>query len=202
MKLYLKPGACSLAPHIVLRELGLPFEFERVDTLSKKTTSGADYLAINPDGYVPALVLDDGSLLTEVVAITQYLADKVPQKKLAPEWGTMERYRLIEILNFITTELHKSYAPLFWPKLSDDAKSVFRDRLANRYKRVERTLSQTPFLLGENFTIADAYLFTITRWADRVQLDLSHCPSLAAFMLRVGERPAVVDAIAAEKQSH
>lgn len=199
MKLFYSPGVCSLSPHIVLREAGLSFDMEKVDIRAKKTEHGGDYFGINPKGYVPALGLDDGSLLTEGPAIVQYIADKVPEKKLAPANGTMERYRLQEMLNFISTELHKGYSPLFNPSFADDAKQVFRERLASRYKLVEDMLSSKgPYLLGEFFSVADAYLFTVTNWASHVKLDLSSFPSLGAYMARVAARPAVQAALKAE----
>ncbi|MFP2908504.1 glutathione transferase GstA [Pyxidicoccus sp. 3LFB2] len=199
MKLFYTPGACSLSPHIVLREAGLSFETEKVDIRAKKTEHGADYYGINPKGYVPALHLDEGGLLTEGPAIVQYLADKVPEKKLAPANGTLERYRLQELLNYIGTELHKSYSPLFNPALSDEVKNGFREKIVLRYKLIEERLAaKGPFLMGEQFTVADAYLFTVTNWAGNTKVDISSYPALQAFQARVAQRPAVQAALKAE----
>ncbi|MCP3141468.1 glutathione transferase GstA [Pyxidicoccus xibeiensis] len=199
MKLFISPGACSLSPHIVLREAGLDFTTEKVDIRAKKTAGGEDFLGINPKGYVPALVLDDGSLLTEGPAIVQFIADKVPDKKLAPAHGTMERYRLQEMLNFLSTELHKSYSPLFNPAFPEEGKAIYRERLAQRYKLIEdRLAAKGPFLMGEQFTVADAYLFTVTNWAGHVKVSLESFPALRAFQARVAERPAVQAALKAE----
>ncbi|WP_164018883.1 glutathione transferase GstA [Pyxidicoccus trucidator] len=199
MKLFYTPGACSLSPHIVLREAGLSFETEKVDIRAKKTEHGEDYFGINPKGYVPALQLDEGGLLTEGPAIVQYLADKAPEKKLAPANGTLERYRLQELLNFIGTEIHKSYSPLFNPALPEEVKSAFRDRIALRYKVIEdRLAAKGPFLMGDQFTVADAYLFTVTNWAGNLKVSLESFPALRAFQARVAERPAVQAALKAE----
>jgi glutathione S-transferase len=198
MKLYYSPGACSLSPHIVLAESGLPFDLEKVDLSAKKTERGADYWTINPKGYVPALELDDGQVLTEGPAIVQYLADLALQKKLAPPAGTMERYRLQEWLNFISTELHKGFSPLFNPRASDDWKSAARELLGKRIGIVAKQLEGRSYLTGEVFTVADAYLFTILRWAVRVKLDMSPWPVLADYLKRVAARPAVRDVLLAE----
>lgn len=197
MKLYFSPGACSLSPHIVLREAGLDVTLEKVDLRSKKTASGADYLSINPKGYVPALDTGDG-LLTEGPAIVQFVADKAPGKALAPAAGTMARYRMIEWLNFISTEVHKNYSPLFNPASSDDAKNNARDNLAKRYAYIEGMLAGHDYLLGDQYSVADAYLFVVTNWARPVKLDLSAYPNLQAFHARVGARPAVQEALRAE----
>jgi glutathione S-transferase len=198
MKLYYSPGACSLAPHIVARELGLAFTLQRVDLKSKRTEAGDDFLGINPKGYVPTLQLDDGTVLTEGPAILQYLADRKPEAQLAPANGTMDRYRLQEWLGYINSELHKSYSPLF----RDDTPSATReDRLAylrRRYALIEQTLAKQSGLLGETFSVADAYLYTVTRWAEFVHLDLSGFPALLAFQRRVAARPAVEAALSAE----
>ncbi|MFA7525759.1 MAG: glutathione transferase GstA, partial [Acidithiobacillus sp.] len=159
MKLYYSPGACSLSPHIILNEGGFSFDKERVDLASKKTETGADYVAINPDGYVPALLLDDGQVLTEGPAIIQYLADRVPEKKLAPPLGTLERYRLMQWLNFISTELHKGFSPLFNPQAPEEWKAVAAAQLGRRLSTVSRQLEGKDWLLGEGFSVADAYLF-------------------------------------------
>jgi len=197
MKLYFSPGACSLSPHIVLREAGLDVTLEKVDLRSKKTASGADYLSINPKGYVPALDTGDG-VLTEGPAIVQFVADKAPGKALAPAAGTMARYRMIEWLNFISTEVHKNYSPLFNPASSDDAKNNARDNLAKRYAYIEGMLAGRDYLLGDQYSVADAYLFVVTNWARPVKLDLSAYPNLQAFHARVGARPAVQEALRAE----
>jgi glutathione S-transferase len=198
MKLFYSPGACSLSPHIVLRETGLPHELARVDLRAKKTADGGDYWAINPAGSVPTLQLDSGETLTEGPAIVQYLGDLAPQSGIVPAAGTMARYRLIEALNFISTELHKSYSPLFRPNTPDDYKPVARETLVARYGVVEKMLAGKSYLLGETFTAADAYLFVVTRWSFPLKLDLSQYSNLAAFMARVGARPKVKEAIAAE----
>lgn len=198
MKLYHKPGACSLSPHIVLREAGLAFELERVDLASKKTGSGGDYLGVNPKGYVPALALDDGQLLTEGPAIVQYLADLAPEKHLAPPAGTMARVRLQEWLNFIATELHKGFSPLYNPQAPEEWKAVARKLLAKRIALVAERLTGRDYLMGDDFTVADAYLFTVLNWAGFAQVDLSPWPVLGAYQARVAARPAVRAALQAE----
>ncbi len=198
MKLYHKPGACSLSPHIVLREAGLDFELERVDLASKKTGSGGDYFGVNPKGYVPALALDDGQLLTEGPAIVQYLADLVPEKRLAPPAGTMERVRLQEWLNFIATELHKGFSPLYNPRAPEEWKGVARELLAKRIALVAERLAGRDYLMGDAFTVADAYLFTVLNWAAFAKVDLSPWPVLGAYQARVAARPAVRAALLAE----
>lgn len=198
MKLYYKAGACSLSPHIVLCEAGLAFDLESVDLITKKTGSGGDYLGFNPKGYVPALLLDDGQLLTEGPAIVQYIADRVPEKRLAPAAGTMERYRLMEALNFIGTELHKGFSPLFNPKAPDEWKSMARDMLTKRIGVVAKQLEGRDYLLGAEFSVADAYLFTVLGWAGYVKLDLSAWPVLKSYLARIAARPAVQAAMAAE----
>ncbi len=191
MKLYFSPGACSLSPHIVLTESGLPFELERVDLGAKKTASGADYWQINPKGYVPALAMDDGELLTEGPAVVQYIADLVPHKHLAPPPGTMERYRVQEFLNFISTELHKGFSPLFNPKLPEDWKAVVGGLLHHRIGVVAKQLEGKAYLMGDVFTVADAYLFTILRWSKGLGVDLAPWPTVVGYMDRVAARPAV-----------
>jgi Glutathione S-transferase len=198
MKLYYSPGACSLSPHIVLREAGLAFEPVLAPTKTHKLPDGSDYYAVNPLGYVPLLELDDGTRLREGPAIVQYIADQVPAKNLAPANGTLPRYRLQEWLNFIGTEIHKSFTPLFIPATPDAAKQLFRDKLANRYAFVNGELAGKDYLMGE-FTVADAYLYTVTRWTQPMQIDLSGWPNLAAYMQRVAARPAVQEALQAEK---
>ena len=198
MKLYYSPGACSLSPHIILNEGGFSFDRERVDLASKKTETGADYAAINPDGYVPALLLDDGQVLTEGPAIIQYLADRVPEKKLAPPLGTLERYRLMQWLNFISTELHKGFSPLFHPQAPKEWKTVVAAQLGRRLSTVSRQLEGKDWLLGEGFTVADAYLFTVLGWGRHVGIDVEQWPVLQAYQGRVSTRPAVQSALKAE----
>ena len=198
MKLFFSPGACSLSPHIVLREAGLPFELAKVDLATKKMEDGGDYRSINPKGYVPALGLDNGEVLTEGPAITQYLADRVPEKKLAPAAGTMERYRLQEWLNFISSELHKSFGALFNPKASEHWKAAARELLDRRIGYVAAQLEGRNFLLSDTYTVADAYLFTVLNWAHWVKLDLSRWPGITDYLKRVAARPAVREALKAE----
>lgn len=198
MKLYYSPGACSLSPHIVAHEAGIPIELVKVDVATKTIARDGDFWEVNPKGYVPALVLDDGALLTEGPAIVQYLADLVPAAGLAPPAGTFGRVRLQEALNYLTSEIHKSYSPLFRP---DVLPAVREERLAyltKRYALIEQQLAGGKYLLGDAFTVADAYLFTLTRWARAVKLDLSGFPNLEAFQKRVGSRKAVLAAMRAE----
>jgi glutathione S-transferase len=198
MKLYYIPSACSLSPHIVANELGLSIELVKVDNKTKRTEHGEDFLAINPKGYVPALQLDDGSVLTEGPAIVQYLADLKPDAQLAPANGSMARYRVQEMLGYINSDLHKSYIPLFNPASSDDVRTERMAYLHERYGLIEAALGRRPFLLGERFTIADAYLFVVTRWSEFVKLDLSQFPNLLAFQARIAARPAVQAAMRSE----
>jgi glutathione S-transferase len=198
MKLYYSPGACSLSPHIVLRELGLPFEAVLASTKTHKLVDGTDYYTINPKGYVPLLELDDGQRLSEGPAILQYIADKKPASGLVAAPGTMERYRQLEWLNFVTSELHKSYSVLFNPAIPEEAKGIYRDRLRGRYQYINDKLGGKSFLMGEQFTLPDAYLFTVTNWAPRVAIDLSGLDHLQAFMKRMAARPAVQEAMKAE----
>lgn len=198
MKLYYKTGACSLTPHIVLSEAGLTAEMEKVDLVAKTTEAGADYLALNPKGYVPALLLDDGQMLTEVSAIVQYLADRVPEKRLIPAAGTMERYRVLEWLSYISSELHKAFNPLFNPKAPEDWKMLVKEMLARRIDFVARHLEGKDYLMGATFTVADAYLFNVLNWARLVKVDLTPWPVLKAFSERVAARPAVRAAMLAE----
>jgi glutathione S-transferase len=197
MKLYFSPGACSLHPHITARETGLPIELVRVDLRAHKTQDGGDYYAVNPKGYVPALRLDDGSILTEGAVIDQYLADKKPEAGLIPAAGTIERYRVQEWLNFIASEIHKAFGPLFGGP--DKAKEQARTKLGKRFDFVARTLDTRPFLMGETFGVADAYLFNMLTWTAHTGVDLAKWPSLQAFFARVQQRPAVQAALAAEK---
>lgn len=199
MKLYFSPGACSLSPHIVLREAGLPFETDQVHLGSKQTKSGIDFRTVNPKGYVPALKLDDGEVLTEGPAIVQLVADQVPDKKLVPPAGTRERYRLQEWLNFISTELHKGFGPLFNSKTPDEYKQMARDSLAIRFDFVSKTFEDgRKYLTGDTFTVADAYLFTVLRWTKVVHYDLAKWPLLGEYLERVTARPAVQAALQAE----
>lgn len=198
MKLYFSPGACSLSPHIVLREAGLPFDLERVSMSKKQTAGGADFGAINPKGYVPTLALDDGQVLTEGPAIVQYLADQKPESGLAPKNGTLERYRLQEWLSFIGTELHKQYSPLFNQRTPEETKATQREYLAKRLAVVAQRLEGKPFLMGEHFTVADAYLFSVLRWSKLVNLDLTPWPVLGQYLERVAARPSVQAAMTAE----
>jgi glutathione S-transferase len=199
MKLYYSPGACSLSPHIVLREAGIDPTLIPVNLGTRKTGTGKDFTAINPKGYVPALELDDGQVLTEGPAIVQYVADRVPEKNLAPKAGTMERYRLIEWLNFISTELHKGFGPLFNPDLPDAAKAIFTKKLGERLAWVDKQLAGKDYLMGNSFSVADAYLFTVTDWGKYLNIPIEHLPNLSAFMARMAGRPAVQAALKAEK---
>ncbi|MDB5765077.1 MAG: Glutathione S-transferase [Herminiimonas sp.] len=198
MKLYFSPGACSLSPHIVLREAGLAFDLEKVDLGSKNTAGGKDYRTINPKGYVPALQLDNGDVLTEGPAIVQYLADQVPAKKLAPAAGSMERYRLMEWLNFISTELHKSFGSLFNSTAPEETKQLARENLARRIEYVAARIKDSAYLTGNQFTVADAYLFTVLGWSNHLKFDLSRWPAVQAYMERIAARPAVHAAMVAE----
>lgn len=198
MKLYFNPGACSLSPHIVAHEAGIPLTLEKVDIITRKMADGRDFTAINPKGYVPALELDNGELLTEGPAIVQYLADQKPDSKLVPPAGTMDRYRVQEMLGYINSELHKTYSPLFNPKSSPELREDRAAYLRRRYVLVEKTLAGKQYLFGDQFTAADAYLFTVTNWANFVKLDLSDFPNLLAFQARVAARPAVQAAMKAE----
>jgi glutathione S-transferase len=198
MKLYYFPGACSLSPHIVALEAGIPLQLEKTDIKTKLTESGEDFERINPKGYVPTLVLDNGEVLTEGTAIVQYLADLKPESGLAPANGTLPRYRLQEMLGYINSELHKNYSPLFNPDTPETARAERESYLLRRYQLIENTLAKQPWLLGDHFTAADAYLFTITSWAGHVGLDLSRFTALAAFQQRVASRPAVQAALEAE----
>jgi glutathione S-transferase len=198
MKLYYTPGACSLSPHIVLSEAGFDFQLEKVDLKAKKTATGRDYLTINPKGYVPALELDDGQALTEGPAIVQYIADRKPESKLAPPNGSLERYRLQEMLNFISTEIHKQYSLLFNPNTPEAQKKVSFENLAKRYAFVAKLLEGKSYLFGETFSVADAYLFTVTNWAKNLKVDLSPWPILSQYQIRVASRPAVQSALKEE----
>ncbi len=198
MKLYYSPGACSLAPHIAICEAGLPFSGEKVDLKTKKTESGGDYLRVNPKGSVPALALDQGGVLTEAAVILQYLADQAPGARLAPPAGTLERYRLMEMLNYVSTEIHKGFSPLWNPKASADWKAAAHANLANRLGWLAQALEGKSYLMGDAFTVADAYLFTVLSWGAHVGVDLGKWPALAAYQARVGHRPKVQQALREE----
>jgi glutathione S-transferase len=191
MKLYYSPGACSLAPHIVLNEAGLAYETEKVDLANKKTAAGGDFLAVNPKGYVPAITLDDGQLLTEVQVLLRYLADQKPQSNLMPKPGTMERYRVEEWMNYIASELHKSYSPLFRPNTPEEYKTIVRGNLAKRLALLDQALVGKQYLMGNAFTAADAYAFTILRWSPFTKVDLSPYANIKAYMARMEARPKV-----------
>ena len=198
MKLFLKPGSCSLASHIVLEEIGRPYETEAVDLAKKVTASGADFWAINPKGYVPALLLDDGDLLTEGPAILQYLADQAPELNLAPANGSKARYQLQSWLTFIGTEVHKNFSPFFNPAATPEMKELARANLQRRLGYINDQLAGGDFLMGSTYSVADAYLFTVVGWAKYIQLDLSAWPHLIAFQARVAARPATQRALKAE----
>ncbi|HEV2680675.1 MAG TPA: glutathione transferase GstA [Rhodanobacter sp.] len=198
MKLYYSAGACSLSPHIVALEAGIDLLLEKVDSKAKLTETGADFWKINAKGYVPALLLDDGELLTEGPAIVQYLADLKPESKLAPPNGTMARYRLQEMLGYINTELHKSYSPLFKPETPDVTRQERKEYLRKRYALLDKHLAAHPWLVGDHFTVADAYLFAVTNWAKHVDVDLSEFNAVMDFQQRVAARPKVQTALQAE----
>jgi glutathione S-transferase len=198
MKLYYAPGACSLAPHIALHETGLSFDPVKVDIRAKKLEGGEDYWAINPKGAVPALGLDEGEVLTENAAVLQYIADQAPASGLLPPLGDLRRYRVLEWLNYVATELHKGFGPLWNPASTDEAKEAVRDLLGKKFDFVQEQLGDGPYLLGEAFTLPDAYLFVILTWTRIHQIDLSRWPGLTAFFERVKARPAVRAAMRAE----
>ncbi|RRH86376.1 glutathione transferase GstA [Variovorax beijingensis] len=198
MKLYYSPGACSLSPHIALHEAGLAFEPVLASTKTHKLQDGTDYYGINPLGYVPMLELDDGTRLREGPAIVQYIADLAPTKNLAPAAGTLQRYRLQEWLTFIGTEMHKGYSPLFNPNMPEEAKAIFKNKLKSRYEWLDGQLADKPYLMGDQFSVADGYLFTVTNWAKPTGVDISDFSNLQAWHARVAARPAVQDAMKAE----
>lgn len=198
MKLYYSPGACSLASHIALHETGLPFEIDRLVKSTGKTESGEDFMQLNPKGYVPTIRLDDGNVLTEGAAVLQYIGDRKPGSGLAPEAGTMARYRLQEWLTFISSELHKSFSPLFNKDIPEAAKAVARGNLTRRFGHVETQLATQPYLMGEHFTVADAYLFVVANWSNFVGFDLGPFPRVREYLARVSARPAVQAAMKAE----
>jgi glutathione S-transferase len=198
MKLYYSPGACSLSPHIALLEAGLPYDLVKVDVRAKKLENGDDYFKINPKGQVPALGLDNGEIMTEGPVIVQMIADQVAAKKLAPANGSLERYRLQEWLNFVTTELHKNFSPLFNPAIPDEVKAFFKDRIMGKFKYADQKLAGQDYLMGSQFTVADGYLYTMLRWAEGNKMDLSGLNNLLAFKDRVGARPKVQEALTKE----
>jgi glutathione S-transferase len=198
MKLYFSPGACSLSPHICLRESGLKFDLEQVDIGTKRTKAGADYTKVNAKGYVPALQLDNGEVLTEGPAIVQYIADQKPESGLVPKAGSMERYRAQEWLNFITSELHKAYGHLFNPGTPDNYKTAIKEKLATRFEFLAKQLDGKPFLMGSQFSAPDAYLFTILGWNPHVGISIDKWPTLKAYGERVAARPQVQAAMKAE----
>jgi glutathione S-transferase len=198
MKLYYAPGACSLSPHIVAREAGIPLELKKVDLKAKTLAEGGDYLKVNGKGYVPALELEDGSVLTEGPAIVQYLADQRPESGLAPAAGSIERYRLQEWLNFITSELHKAFGTFFNPAVTPEWRKGVSDRLELRCSWLAKQLDGKPYVMGEKFSVADAYLFTILNWAPMLKFDLGKWPSLLEYQKRVAQRPKVQEALKAE----
>ena len=198
MKLYYSPGACSLSAHIALQEAGLAFTPMLASTKSHKLQDGTDFYSINPLGYVPVLELDDGTRLREGPAIVQYIADQVPLKMLAPQNGTLQRYRLQEWLNFIGTELHKGFSPLFNPATPEEYKAIARERLQQRLQWVDNQLAGKQYLMGDQFTVADGYLFTVTNWTKPTNLDIAGLSHLVAYRERVAARPAVQAAMKAE----
>ncbi|MGE8317839.1 MAG: glutathione transferase GstA [Comamonas sp.] len=199
MKLYFSPGACSLSPHIALAEAGLPYTLELASTKTHQLKDGTDFYTINPLGYVPVLELDNGDRLREGPAIVQYIADQAPASKLAPANGTFERYKLQEWLTFIGTEIHKSFGPMFKPGTSDEAKAQAKAQILKRLGFVEQQLQGKQFLMGDQFTVADGYLFTVCNWTRVVGIDISALPNLNQYLERIAARPAVQKAIAEEK---
>lgn len=198
MKLYYAPGACSMAPHIVARETGTPLELVKVDIPNKRTADGADYWAVNPKGYVPALQLDDDTVLTEVGVICQYLADQKPASRLVAPAGTLERYRQMEALNFAATEVHKQLAALFNPKMTPEMKEVQLGVIERRLNTLNQALEGRPYITGENFTAPDAYLFTVLNWATPLKVDLGKWPLIQTYLARIGARPNVQETLKAE----
>lgn len=198
VKLYYSPGACSLSPHIALREAGLSFTLEQVDLKEKKTKSGADFLAVNAKGQVPVLELESGERLTEGPAIVQYIADQAPASGIAPANGTLPRYHLQEWLNFVTSEIHKSFTPLFKPNTPEEYKKIAKENLAARFDHLDKRLAGRKYLLGDSFSVADAYCFTVVNWSRFHNIDVAKWPNLKAYMDRVAARPKVQEALKAE----
>jgi glutathione S-transferase len=202
MKLYYSPGACSLSPPIALLEAGLPYDLVKVDLRAKKLEGGDDYLKINPKGQVPALALDSGEIVTEGPVIVQMIADKAAEKHLAPARDTAERYKLLEWLNFITSEVHKNFSPLFNPAIPDEVKKFFADRVIGKFRYIDSQLAGRDYLMGQHFTVADGYLYAMLRWAEGHKLDLSTLKNLTAYKDRVAARPKVKEALAKEGLLH
>src|SRR4051812_32631731 len=198
MKLYFAPGACSLSPHIIMREAGLNFDLEQVNNAEKKTKSGEDYWKVNPKGQVPVLLLDNGEKLTEGPVIVQYIADQAPSSGLAPSAGSLDRYRVQEWLNFTTSELHKTFGPIFRPTTPDEFKKLSKENLGKRFDWLDKQLAGKAYLMGDKFTIADAYLFTVPRWSPRIAMDLAKGPNLKSYVDRVGAGPKGREAMEAE----
>jgi len=198
MKLYYSPGACSLSPHIVAREAGIKVDLQKVNTKDKSMEGGGDFWSVNAKGYVPTLELDNGERLTEGPAIVQYLADQKPESGLAPKAGTMERYRVQELLNFLTSEIHKQFSPLFRPNTPEDYKVIAKENLAKRFDYLDKHLAKNDYLMGKHFTVPDAYLFVLTNWTKPTQIDLSKWPNLQKYNQRVAARPKVKEAMQAE----
>ena len=198
MKLYYAPGACSLSPHIALREAGVPFELKKVNNKEKTIEGGGDFWKVNARGYVPVLELDNGQVLTEGPAIVQYIADQKPESGLAPKPGSFERYRLAEWLNFLTSEIHKQFSPLFKPTTPEDYKPVAKQNLATRFDWLDKQLEGKDYLMGKSFTVADGYLFVLLTWTKPTQIDLAKWPNLQAYNKRVAARPKVKEAMQAE----
>ncbi|MGH8744286.1 MAG: glutathione transferase GstA [Burkholderiales bacterium] len=198
MKLYYYPGACSMAPHIILREAGYKFDLDKVDFAAMKTASGEDFRKVNPKGYVPAVKLDDGQILTEVGVILQYLADQKPESNLVPKAGSMERYRLMEWLNFIATEIHKSIGAFFNPKMTPEWKEAQLALVGKRFDYLVSALDGKPYVMGGKFSVADAYLFTVLNWTHFHKIDVSKWPKLKDYMASISARPAVKESMKAE----
>lgn len=198
MKLFYSPGACSLASHIALQEAGLKFELTKVDTKTKTTDNSGDFWKVNPKGYVPALQLDSGQVMTECVAIMQWVADQVPDKNLIPAWTTAERYKAIEWLNFIATEVHKSFAPLWKPNTPDATKALAKETIAKRFDLLEDHFKTNDYMMGTHFSVVDGYLFTVMRWAGFHGIDMKPWPNMTKFFARIEARPAVKTALDAE----
>ncbi|OCA53539.1 glutathione transferase GstA [Photorhabdus namnaonensis] len=198
MKLYYQPGACSLSPHIILREAGLDFSMIKVDLKTKKMENGDDFFAINPKGQIPTLLLDNNEILTEGAVIVQYIADQKPDKKLISPAGTMERYHQLEWISHLSSEIHKGFSPLFFPGTPENYRPVAINNLLRRFKYIDKVLAEQPYIAGEHFTVADAYLFTLSNWAPLVQLDLSDLVHLKDYQKKIAERPSVHDALKAE----
>jgi len=198
LRLYYSPGACSLAPHIVAREAGVPVDLVKVDLAEKTTQAGEDYRAINPKGSIPALLFDDGAVLTEGAVISQFIADQAPEAKLLPPAGTLQRYRALEWLNFVATELHKSFGPLWRKETPAEMRTLVKDMLGKKFGLIDRHLASQPYLLGDDFCVADAYAFTILSWAPVVGIDLAEWPELKSYIERIAARPHVRAALKAE----